>query len=158
MPVSATVGGAAGATRFIMVIQKIRQLRMQNTAIRFTMRSAARSFEASALQPDFRILWKVSIFQRIAYQESFSNASLRERTGRFVISFQSIFSRPRGFVRSRRKSRPKLSCTRCDKIVQAEAPSRPSERGLAGPGLLAHVLVSKYADHLPLYRQAEIYA
>ena len=30
--------------------------------------------------------------------------------------------------------------------------------GLAGPGLLAHVLVSKYADHLPLYRQAEIYA
>jgi hypothetical protein len=42
--------------------------------------------------------------------------------------------------------------------VQAEAPSRPIERGLAGPGLLAHVLVSKYADHLPLYRQSEIYA
>ena len=31
------------------------------------------------------------------------------------------------------------------------------DRGLAGPGLLAHVLVAKYADHLPLYRQAEIY-
>jgi hypothetical protein len=43
-------------------------------------------------------------------------------------------------------------------IVQAEAPSRPIARGLAGPGLLAHVLVSKYADHQPLYRQAEIYA
>jgi hypothetical protein len=42
--------------------------------------------------------------------------------------------------------------------VQAEAPTRPIARGLAGPGLLAHVLVSKYADHLPLYRQAEIYA
>jgi transposase len=42
--------------------------------------------------------------------------------------------------------------------VQADAPSRPIARGLAGPGLLAHVLVSKYADHLPLYRQAEIYA
>ena len=42
--------------------------------------------------------------------------------------------------------------------MQAEAPSRPIARGLAGPGLLAHVLVSKYADHLPLYRQAEIYA
>jgi hypothetical protein len=42
--------------------------------------------------------------------------------------------------------------------VQADAPSRPIERGLAGPGLLAHVLVSKYADHLPLYRQSEIYA
>src|ERR1700756_4397221 len=51
-----------------------------------------------------------------------------------------------------------LSCTKCDCIVQAEAPSRPMERGLAGPGLLAHVLVSKYCDHLPLYRQSEMYA
>jgi transposase len=54
--------------------------------------------------------------------------------------------------------RPKLACACCDKIVQAEAPSRPIERGIAGPGLLAHVLVSKYCDHLPLYRQSEIYA
>jgi transposase len=53
--------------------------------------------------------------------------------------------------------RPKLSCTACDRIVQEPAPSRPIDRGLAGPGLLAHVLVSKYADHLPLYRQSEIY-
>lgn len=53
--------------------------------------------------------------------------------------------------------RPKLSCCGCSHIVQAPAPSRPIERGLAGPGLLAHVLVSKYADHLPLYRQSEIY-
>src|SRR6266568_4542296 len=57
-----------------------------------------------------------------------------------------------------RQVRPKLACARCDKIVQAEAPSRPIERGIAGPGLLAHVLVSKYCDHLPLYRQSEIYA
>ncbi len=57
-----------------------------------------------------------------------------------------------------RHVRPKLSCRKCDAIVQAEAPSRPVVRGLAGPGLLAHVLVSKYADHLPLYRQSEIYA
>jgi len=57
-----------------------------------------------------------------------------------------------------RHVRPKLSCTKCDHIVQASAPSRPIERGIAGPGLLAHVLVSKYADHLPLYRQSEIYA
>ena len=56
-----------------------------------------------------------------------------------------------------RHVRPKLSCQRCDRIVQAPAPSRPIARGLAGPGLLAHVLVSKYADHLPLYRQCEIY-
>jgi transposase len=57
-----------------------------------------------------------------------------------------------------RQVRPKLCCTSCERIVQAPAPSRPIERGLAGPGLLAHVLVSKYADHLPLYRQSEIYA
>jgi transposase len=57
-----------------------------------------------------------------------------------------------------RQVRPKLACSRCDKIVQAEAPSRPIARGLAGPGLLAHVVVSKYCDHLPLYRQQEIYA
>src|SRR6516225_604261 len=54
--------------------------------------------------------------------------------------------------------RPKLACGYCDRIVQAEAPSRPIERSIAGPGLLAHVLVSKYSDHLPLYRQSEIYA
>jgi len=57
-----------------------------------------------------------------------------------------------------RHVRTKLSCTKCDCIVQAEAPSRPIERGMAGPALLAHVLVSKYSDHQPLYRQSEIYA
>jgi transposase len=57
-----------------------------------------------------------------------------------------------------RQVRSKLACGCCDKIVQAAAPSRPIARGMAGPGLLAHVLVSKYCDHLPLYRQSEIYA
>lgn len=57
-----------------------------------------------------------------------------------------------------RHVRPKLSCARCEKVVQSTAPSRPIDRGLAGPGLLAHVLVAKYADHLPLYRQVGIYA
>jgi len=57
-----------------------------------------------------------------------------------------------------RHVRPKLSCSACQKIVQPAAPSRPIERGLAGPGLLAHVLVSKYSDHLPLYRQSQIFA
>jgi len=56
-----------------------------------------------------------------------------------------------------RHVRPKLSCPKCQRVVQAEAPSRPIARGLAGPGLLAHVLVSKYCDHLPLYRQSQIY-
>jgi transposase len=53
--------------------------------------------------------------------------------------------------------RPKLSCSCCQRIVQAAAPSRPIDRGVAGPGLLARVLVNKYAHHLPLYRQAEIF-
>jgi len=57
-----------------------------------------------------------------------------------------------------RRVRPKLACASCDTIVQAPAPARPIARGMAGPGLLAHVLVGKYADHLPLYRQAEISA
>jgi transposase len=57
-----------------------------------------------------------------------------------------------------RQVRPKLACACCERIVQAAAPSRPIQRGIAGPGLLAHVLVSKYCDHLPLYRQSEIYA
>ena len=57
-----------------------------------------------------------------------------------------------------RQVRPKLACAGCERIVQAEAPSRPIQRGVAGPGLLAHVLVSKYCDHLPLYRQSEIFA
>ena len=57
-----------------------------------------------------------------------------------------------------RTVRPKLACGRCDTIVQAPAPSRPITRGLAGPGLLAQVLVAKYCDHQPLYRQSAIYA
>ncbi|HBW5475261.1 TPA: IS66 family transposase, partial [Klebsiella pneumoniae] len=56
-----------------------------------------------------------------------------------------------------RTVREKHACTQCDAIVQAPAPSRPVERGIAGPGLLARVLASKYAEHTPLYRQSEIY-
>jgi transposase len=57
-----------------------------------------------------------------------------------------------------RHVRPKFVCRRCETITQAPMPDLPIARGRPGPGLLAHVLVSKYADHLPLYRQAEIYA
>lgn len=57
-----------------------------------------------------------------------------------------------------RHVRPKFSCRVCETIVQAPMPSLPIERGRPGPGLLAHVLVAKYADHLPLYRQSGIYA
>jgi len=53
--------------------------------------------------------------------------------------------------------RPRMACSCCEAILQAPMPSRPIERGRPGPGLLAHVLVSKYCDHLPLYRQSQIY-
>ena len=57
-----------------------------------------------------------------------------------------------------RHVRPKLACVTCQSIFQAAAPSRPIARGIAGPGLIAHVMVSKYCDHIPLYRQSGIYA
>lgn len=63
-----------------------------------------------------------------------------------------------GRFRRIRHIRPKLSCRSCETIVQAPPASSPIPKGKAGPGLLAHVLVSKYGDHLPLYRQSEIYA
>ncbi len=55
-------------------------------------------------------------------------------------------------------SRPKMSCRDCETITQVPMPSLPIERGLPGPGLLAHVLVSKYCDHLPVHRQSVMYA
>jgi transposase len=50
-----------------------------------------------------------------------------------------------------------LSCRHCETIKQAPLPSLPIERGRPGPGLLSHVIVSKYADGLPLHRQSDIY-
>lgn len=55
-------------------------------------------------------------------------------------------------------ARPKKSCRRCERMVQVPAPSRPIPGSMAGAGLLAHILVSKFDDHLPLYRQQEIFA
>src|ERR1700677_4183307 len=57
-----------------------------------------------------------------------------------------------------RHVRPKFACAGCERVSEAPAPARPIDNGLPGPGLLAHVLVSKYSDHLPLYRQSQIYA
>ena len=53
--------------------------------------------------------------------------------------------------------RPRFACSCCDCFTQSPLPTRPIERGRPGPGLLAHVLVNKYADHLPLYRQSQIF-
>ena len=57
-----------------------------------------------------------------------------------------------------RHVREKLSCRACDTVVAAAAPDHAIARGRAGAGLLAHIVVSKYDDHLPLYRQSEIFA
>lgn len=57
-----------------------------------------------------------------------------------------------------RLCRPRYGCRDCGTIHQAPAPERPIAKGLASAGLLAHVLVAKYCDHLPLYRQSQIFA
>lgn len=57
-----------------------------------------------------------------------------------------------------RHVREAFSCRACETVVQAPAPYHAIARGRAGPGLLAHIAVAKFDDHLPLYRQAEIYA
>jgi transposase len=55
--------------------------------------------------------------------------------------------------------RPRYGCRACEEaVVQAPAPERPIDGGMATEALLAHVLVNKYSDHLPLYRQAQIFA
>ena len=64
---------------------------------------------------------------------------------------------PAGFGSSA-SAEPRYGCRACGTIHQAPAPERPIAKGLATPGLLAHVLVSKYCDHLPLYRQSQIFA
>jgi transposase len=61
-------------------------------------------------------------------------------------------------LRVLRIRRSKYGCRTCGTIHQAAAPERPIAKGMASPGLLAHVLVSKYCDHTPLYRQAQIFA
>jgi transposase len=61
-------------------------------------------------------------------------------------------------LRVLRIRRPKYGCRACGTIHQAPAPERPIAKGMATPGLMAHVLVSKYCDHLPLYRQSQIFA
>jgi transposase len=53
--------------------------------------------------------------------------------------------------------RPRCACVACDTIVQAYPHSKAIDKGKAGAGLLAHVLIQKYQDHLPLYRQSQIF-
>jgi len=57
-----------------------------------------------------------------------------------------------------RHIRPACSCRTCETMVQAPMPELPIPRGMAGPSFLAHIAIAKFCDHLPLYRQAKIYA
>ncbi len=54
-------------------------------------------------------------------------------------------------------TRPRLACTCCEKVVQAEMPSRPIPKSFVGPALMAHILCCKYGYHLPLYRQSQMF-
>lgn len=66
---------------------------------------------------------------------------------------------PARFLRRRTIRKKYVHCVDLDQVpVIAPLPARLQERSLPAPGLLAHILVSKYCDHLPLYRQEQIYA
>jgi transposase len=62
-----------------------------------------------------------------------------------------------GYFKVIRHVRPKFSCGHCSRVVQEPAPPRPLDRAMAAPGLLTQIIVAKYADHCPLYRQQGIY-
>lgn len=53
--------------------------------------------------------------------------------------------------------RPRCSCKLCETIVQAFPADKTIAKGKAGPGLLSHIIIQKYCNHLPLYRQSQIY-
>ena len=57
-----------------------------------------------------------------------------------------------------RHVRPACSCRKCETMAQAPMPELPIPRGMVDASFLAHIAVAKFCDHLPLYRQAEIYA
>jgi transposase len=63
-----------------------------------------------------------------------------------------------GTFQVERHVRGKWVCTACEKIVQAPLPPHVIDKGIPTAGLLAHILTAKYAHHMPLYRQEEIYA
>ena len=121
------------------------------------------SSEAEPTQPVRRPLPEHLPRESIVHEpRSNSDDCMCPACGGVLRSFGEDVSEILEYVPSRfkviRHVRPKFSCIDCEQVVQAPAPSRPIERGIAGPAMLAHVLVSKFCDHLPLYRQSQIYA
>jgi transposase len=72
------------------------------------------------------------------------------------VSEQLDYEPGRFFVR--RHVRPRYACRRCETVTQAPLPAQLIDKGLPAAGLAAQVLIAKYQDHLPLYRQSAIYA
>jgi transposase len=62
-----------------------------------------------------------------------------------------------GKIHVNRYIRPKYALANDEGVVIGVLPARPIEKGIAGPGLLAHICISKFVDHLPLYRQQQIF-
>ena len=84
--VKTELGVASGLFLAVIVRKKMRQLTTAMRARNFASRSEVSSLVSSARQPDFMTLWNVSIFQRRAYQPSFSTAAAKSATGRFVVT------------------------------------------------------------------------
>jgi transposase len=80
----------------------------------------------------------------------------REKLARLGEDVTEVLEKIPARLRVIRHVRPKYACRVCERVFQAPAPDLPIERGRPGPGLLAHVAVSKYCDGLPLYRQSAI--
>lgn len=82
----------------------------------------------------------------------------RERLARLGEDVTEVLEKVPARLKVIRHVRPRYACRTCERVFQAPAPDLPIERGRPGPGLIAHVAVSKYCDGLPLYRQSAILA
>jgi len=140
--------------------REIEQLQLQLEALQ----SASTPVEAAApaaeekTQPVRRALPEHLPRERVVHEPACTCPECGAAMRRIGEDVSEVLDYVPGRFKVIRHVRPKLACPACERIVQAPAPSRPIARSFAGPGLLAHILTGKYCDHLPLYRQAQIYA
>jgi transposase len=88
----------------------------------------------------------------------FCSCCARDRLARLGESVTEVLEKTPARLKVIRHVRPRYACRVCERIFQAPAPDLPIEKGKPGPGLLAHVAISKYCDGLPLFRQSVILA
>jgi hypothetical protein len=90
--------------------------------------------------------WSWTDKQQIVDETLIAEASISAVARRYGLHPSQVFA-------WRKAAREEISaCRACDRVVQPPAPNHPIARGRAGAGLLAHIVMSKYDDHLPLYR------